>query len=63
MSHYYPQMTRGDRAYRRERMIAAYLAGKGSSRTLAALFGMSDGRVRQVLREAGVARKPGRPRA
>ncbi len=55
-----PQLTRTDRAYRREKIIAAYKRG-GCSRTIAALFGMSDGRVREIVRNAGFARKVGRP--
>lgn len=55
-----PQLTRGDRAYRHEKIVAAYLRGQ-CSRTVAALFGMSDGHVRAILREAGVARRPGNP--
>lgn len=56
-----PQLTRGDRAYRREKIIAAYLRG-GCSRKIAEMFSMSDGRVREIVREAGVARPVGRPR-
>lgn len=55
-----PTLTRGDRKYRREKIVAAYLRG-GCSRTVASLFGLSDGHVRWILREAGVARRPGRP--
>jgi transposase len=53
-------LTFGDRAYRRERMIAAYRRGM-SSRAVANAFSMSDSYVRAVMRDAGVARRPGRP--
>lgn len=55
-----PDMTRGDREYRRERMIAAYQRG-ASSRAVACQFGMSCGYVREIMRNGGVARRPGAP--
>lgn len=55
-----PTLTRADRAYRREKVIRAYLRREGCSRTLAERFGFkSDGYVRAILRAAGVARRPG----
>lgn len=54
-------LTFGDRAYRREKMIAAYRRGY-SSRAVAEQFGMTDSYVRQVMRDAGVVRRPGRPK-
>jgi len=60
MSHQ-PALTRGDRAYRREKIVAAYQRGQ-CSRSLAAIFGITDSHVRSVVREAGVARRPGRPK-
>lgn len=60
MYTYAPQLTRGDRAYRREKIVAAYRRGD-CSRTVAALFGVTDGFVRQCAREAGVSRRAGRP--
>lgn len=57
-----PDMTREDRALRRERIIAAYIAVKrGGSRAVAERFGLSDCYVRQIVRDAGVARRPGAP--
>lgn len=53
-------LTHNDRRYRREKIVAAYLRG-GCSRSVAAMFRLSDGHVRWILREAGVARRPGRP--
>lgn len=55
-----PQLTRGDRAHRREKIIAAYLRGE-CSRKIAEMFSMSDGRIREIVREAGVARRRGNP--
>lgn len=56
----YPTLTRGDRAYRREKIIRAYVRGQ-SSREVAERFDMSGGYIRHIVREAGVARKAGRP--
>lgn len=56
---YPPILTRSDRAYRRERIVRAYSAG-ASSRAVARQFDMSDGHVRAIVREAGVARRCGR---
>ena len=53
-------MTFGDRAMRRDRLIDAYIRG-ATSREVASKFGMSDGYVREIMRDAGVARSPGRP--
>lgn len=57
----YPLLTRNDRAYRRERIVAFYQREPVGSRAVADHFGLSDGYVRAVVREAGVARKRGRP--
>ena len=57
-----PQLTRNDRAARRERVIAAYIATRhGGSRRVATMFGLSSRYVRQIVKDAGVARRPGRP--
>lgn len=61
MSHRYPEMTFGDRAYRREKMVAAYREGH-SSRHVAHLFGVSDSYVRSIMRDEGIARRPGAKR-
>lgn len=53
-------LTHNDRRYRSEKIVDAYLAG-GSSRQLAERFNLSDGRVREIVRHAGVARSVGRP--
>lgn len=55
----YPALTFNDRRARHDRLVAAYLTGL-SSRAVAERFGLSDGWVRSVLRDAGVARRPGR---
>lgn len=55
-----PILTRNDRAHRHQRIVAAYSNGR-CSRTVAALFGLSDSHVRSVLRLYGVQRRPGRP--
>ena len=55
-----PEMTRGDRARRRQAVIAAINAGE-TVKTVAARFGMSPCWVRQIAKANGVARKPGRP--
>lgn len=57
-----PMLTRGDRAYRHEKIVAAYQRGL-SSRAVASAFGMSGGHVRSIIREAGVSRPVGRPSA
>lgn len=54
------QLTYTDRAYRAEKVVRLYRAGL-SSRAVAAEIGLSGGYVRQVVRAAGVARRPGRP--
>lgn len=59
MSHL-PALTRNDRAERHRRIVASYQDGR-CSRTVAELFGMSDGHVRAVVRLYGAARRPGRP--
>lgn len=57
-----PTLTREDRAQRRERIIAAYIAMKrGGSRAVAEAFGVNDRYVRQIVKDAGVARRPGQP--
>lgn len=60
MSGRYPNLTWGDRRYRAEKIVAAYKTGL-SSRRLAEHFGISDGRVREIVRDAGVSRRAGRP--
>jgi hypothetical protein len=58
----YPALSREDRAARRERIIAAYVAMKrGGSRAVAEAVGVSDCYVRQLVKEAGVSRRPGAP--
>lgn len=54
-----PTLTRADRAYRHEKIVAAYQRG-GCSRSVASMFGMSDSHVRAVLRLYGVARPVGK---
>lgn len=57
----YPQMTRQDRQQRRERVLAAYVAGE-SPRQIAARFGVSQRYVNQIAQAAGVTMRPfGRP--
>lgn len=56
----YPAMTRADRASRAWQIEREYERG-ASSRKLAKMFGMSDGRVRQIIKQAGIARPVGRP--
>lgn len=62
MSTRYPQLTFGDRALRQERMIEAYRDGL-SSRQVARMFGMSDSYVRDLARQAGIARPVGAPKS
>lgn len=52
-------LTHCDRAYRREKIVAAYQRGL-LPHTLAERFAVTEGHVRRVLRETGVA-APGRP--
>lgn len=59
MSYFYRQLTRTDRAMRREKIVAAYERG-GCSRTVAVQFGVSDSLVRRAIKSAGVSRKCGR---
>ncbi len=54
-----PILTRADRAQRHQRIAAAYRAGQ-CSRTVAALFGLSDSHVRAVVRLYECARQAGR---
>jgi hypothetical protein len=57
-------LTHNDRAYRRERIIAAYIATeRGGSRLVAERFGVSGSHVRHIVREAGVSKPMGRPRS
>jgi hypothetical protein len=53
-------LTHGDRAYRREKIVSAYLQRGLPPATLAKRFSLTEGHVRRVLREAGVAEQ-GRP--
>ena len=53
----YPQqMSRCDRAWRRERIVAAYRDGNCPT-TLAERFALSREHVRRVLRDSGIARR------
>lgn len=52
-------LTHGDRAYRREKIVSAFQRGLPPV-VLAKRFSLTEGHVRRVLREAGVA-SPGRP--
>lgn len=62
MSTRYPTLTFGDRALRQDRMIEAYRDGL-SSRQVAKRFGMSDSYVRDLARQAGIARPVGAPKS
>ena len=49
-----PHMTRGDRAFRREKIVAEYQRGLCPT-TLAEKFELSREHVRKALRDAGIA--------
>lgn len=55
-----PNLTRNDRAHRRERFIEHAKRG-GRLQAIAALHGISYPYARRILREAGCARPRGRP--
>ena len=57
-----PNLTWSDRRYRHEKVVNAYRGGL-SSRAVAEMFGMNDSWVRNIIRQAGAARRPGRPTA
>lgn len=58
MSKYLPQLTHGDRAYRREKIVRAYLAGYRVS-AIAETYGVSPDWVGQIARKQGIARRRG----
>lgn len=59
MSHK-PKMTRGDRAQRRQAIIDGIHAGDAVC-AIAVRHGLTVRYVRQVAKDHGIARKPGRP--
>lgn len=55
-----PMMTRGDREIRRERIVLAYRQGERAE-DIAARFGLTSRYVRQCVKDAGFAKRPGAP--
>ena len=53
-------LTRVDRAYRHQAIVATYRGGL-SSRAVAVRYGLSDSHVRAIVRLYEAARRPGRP--
>ena len=61
MSGGYPMLTRADRAHRREKVMRDWIANVPIAE-IARRHGLSEVYVREVGRQSGVARSPGRPR-